>query len=99
MQASIICRIETRLAHYRLRLFLPGIVDYNSSTDSAAVRFRSHQLYFQPVVIAANVISQQGRRLVEIDDKNVDIAVVVEISKGASTAAVCRGNSGTGLFD
>jgi hypothetical protein len=50
-------------------------------------------------VIASYVIPEQGGRFIEIDDKNIDVTIVVEIPKGASAAAVRRGYSRARFFD
>src|SRR5262245_26423902 len=41
------------------------------------------------MVLGLHIITQQRGRLVEIDDKKVEVAVVVEIAKRAAAAAMC----------
>src|SRR5258708_28367963 len=54
---------------------------------------------FRSVGLPAEVIAQQRRRLVEIDNQDVDIPVVVEVSKRASPTTVCRRYTRTSLLD
>jgi hypothetical protein len=37
---------------------------------------------------AWHVIAQKRRRLIQIDDEDVQVAIIVKISKGATTAAM-----------
>lgn len=54
-------------------------------------------LHFDPVVVAEDVVSEQRRRLVEIEDHEVQVAIVIEIAHAAAAAGVRRGNTRTGV--
>src|SRR5258708_36943052 len=96
MQAGIVAGIETGLADNRLRLRLASIVDEYAGANRAAVRFHAFQLYFEPVVFSAYVVSKKRRRFIQVDHENVDVSVVVEISNGAAPATVCGSDTGAG---
>src|SRR3954469_22691817 len=87
------------MTKYFLRLLLAAVTDCDARANGAAVGFGSYQLYFEPVIIAAYIVSQQRGRLVHVHDQNIRVAIVVEVSKGATTASVCRRNTGTGLIE
>ena len=88
MQARIAAGVKAGLTQDRLRLFLASIMDKNSSSDAASIGLNTFQFHFNPVGLATEVIAQQRRRLVEIDDKYVDIPIIVKVPKSASPAAV-----------
>ena len=53
----------------------------DTSADGAAIGFGSDQFHFDPMIgLIADVIAQQGRGLVQINDQDVDIPVVVEVA-------------------
>src|SRR6266478_3919618 len=90
MQAGIAAREKAGLTQDRLRLGLASIMDKHPGSNGASIGLYTFQFHFDPVGLPAEVIAQQRRRLVEIDDQYVDIPVVVEVSESASPAAVCR---------
>src|SRR5919197_1739837 len=60
---------------------------------------RAHQFHFQPVAIPAEIISQERRGLVDIRDQDVEIAIIIEISKRSATAGVRLGNARAGSVE
>ncbi len=48
---------------------------------------------------AVGVVAQQRWRLIHIDDQNVDVTIVVEVSKGAATAGVKCRDAGSRFID
>src|ERR1700735_4859167 len=97
MQAWIVARIVAGLAEYRLRLYFFAVVDQHAGSDRTAIRFHTLQLHFQPALFDCYVISQKRGRLIHVDDENVEVAIVIEVSEGASPATVRRGNAVTRL--
>src|SRR5947209_1923749 len=63
-------------------------MDRRSCANRAAVRLNTLQFDFDPVILAAYVVSQQGRWLVQIHDHDIQIAVVVEVTESTAAAAV-----------
>src|SRR6185369_4839656 len=97
MQPGIVARIKARLAQHSLGLYLAPIADQDPRANRASVRLDSLQLDLDPVLLAAQVITQQGRGFIEIDDQNIHITIIVEIAEGAPATAVHLGNARTGL--
>src|SRR5260370_11422462 len=99
MQAGIAAREKAGLTQHGLRLCLASIMDKHSSSNGASIGLYTFQFHFDPVGLPAEVIAQHRRRLVEIDNQDVDIPVVVEVSKRASPTTVCRRYPRTSLLD
>src|ERR1700737_4970992 len=97
MQTRIVARIIAGLAEQRLRLHFVAVVDQDSGSNRAAVGFHALQLHLQPVLLDRRVVSQKRGRLIQVDDQNVQVAVIVEVSEGTSTAAVRHRDSFTSL--
>ena len=75
-------------------------MDENSGSDGTAVRLDAFEFHLDPMSrVPAQVIAQQRGRLIQIDDEDIHISVVVEVSKSASAAAVGRGNARPGLLN
>src|SRR5215475_8638804 len=51
------------------------------------------------MMAAANVVAEQGWRLVLIDDEDVDVAVVIEIAERNAAAGMHFGDGGSGLVE
>src|SRR4029077_18188907 len=90
-------RIKARLARDALRLRFFAVMDDDARADGAAVRRGTDELHLQPVVRAANVVAEEGRRLIEIHNENVYGADVIEIAEGGAAAAVFVENGRTGF--
>src|SRR5215467_16249010 len=71
----------------------------DASPYRAAIGFRALELNFDPVRLPGEVVSQQRRRFVEVDDDHVHVAVIVKISEGATAAAMRSSNSRTCFHD
>src|SRR5436309_6906994 len=103
MQPQIIRGVKARLAQHLLRLNPASISGSHAGSNRAAVRFHSDQLDLQPMVVASQIVAQQRWRLVEVDDQDIDIAVVIEIAECAPPAAMGFGYRGacgaTQLFE
>ena len=99
MQTRVVAGKKAGLAQHGLRLGLAPIVDENSGSSGAAIGLYALQLHLDPVRLAAQVIAQQRRRLVEINDQYVDIPVVVEVPKSASSTTVGLRNARAGLLE
>src|SRR5580658_8604782 len=97
MQAGIVTGIVAGLTEYGLRLCLAAIVGQHPRPDRAAVGCHSFEFHLDPVLFSFDVISQQGWRFIHIDDEDVEISVIVEISEGAAAAAVSVGHAGPSL--
>jgi len=88
MQAGIVTGIVTGLAQHGLRLYLATIVGQHPRSNRAAVGFHSFEFHLDPVLFSLDVISQQGWRFIHIDDEDVEISVIIEISEGAAAAGL-----------
>src|ERR1700712_3455989 len=98
MKSAVIHGIKTRLSHDGLSLHLSAIFDHDPRSNRAAIRFGPDEEHFKPIQLALEVVSKQGRGFVQIDDYHIDVSVVVEITKGAASTAMCCGNPRTRLF-
>jgi len=78
------------LVDHFLKLLLLPIAGQHTRTDRTAIAAGSDQLHLNPAGIASKVVGQQGGRLVEIDNQDVEIAVIIEIAKGTAAAGVQR---------
>src|SRR5437867_10022437 len=54
----------------------------NPRADTRAVGFHSDRLYLKPVRSGRLVATQELRHIVDTVDKNIDVAVIVEVAKG-----------------
>src|SRR5208283_943426 len=55
------------------------------------------KLQLQPVMLSFQIVSQQRRRLVHIQDQNVQVSIVVEIAEYAAAARVWSRNTRAGI--
>ena len=99
VQPQVVHGIEAGLAQHFLSLPLVAVIRRDPRADRAAIGFHADQFHFQPVMIAAHIVAQQRRRLVEIDDQDVDVAVIIEIAKRAAAAGMDGGYARPRLFD
>ena len=98
VQAPVIHRQEAGLSDNLLDLLAAAITDQRTGADSASVGFGGIQLHLEPAVIPFDVIAQERRWLVEVDDQNIEIAIVVEVTEGAAAAAVGGAYAGAALL-
>src|ERR1700690_524148 len=98
MQPRIVRRVKARLAGERLRLNLFSVMDQHARANCAAVGNGANKFDFQPVMRTSNIVAKERGRLVQVDDQDVEIAVVVKIAERASAAAVNIRERGPGLF-
>jgi hypothetical protein len=99
VQAGITAGIKTTLTENTLSLDFSAIMHENAGPDRAAVGLYALELHLNPIWFSLNVIAQQRRWFVQVDDENVDVAIVIEIAKGTSPAAVGCGNARASHFD
>src|SRR6266568_32436 len=99
VEPEVVNREVRRLAQDFLRLYLVAVPNRDPATDGAAVRLDARQLYFDPVVVAREVVAQQRRWLVVIHDQDVDVAVVVKVSECATAARVQGLHARPGILD
>jgi hypothetical protein len=59
--------------------------------------FYSLKSNLDPAVAGRGVVAQQRRRLIDVHDQDIHIAVVIEVAKGKAAAAVAGNDTGTGL--
>src|SRR5438034_4419816 len=71
----------------------------NARSDGTAIRFCAFELNLNPVLFPREVVSHERRRFVEVDDDHVDVTVIIEISEGATAAAMRGGNARAGFAD
>ena len=88
MQPEIIAGKKARLALNLLGLGCISCLDDDPSADGTAIGVRTNEFHLQPAVPGQNVIPKQGRWLIQIDNQDVEIAIVVEITEGAASADV-----------
>ena len=89
--------MKARLAKNDLCLAPSAVFRHDRCPDRAPVGLGPYQLDLQPVRLPGNVVPEQRGRFVEVDDEDVDIAVVVEIAEGAAPAALAVVNCSPGL--
>ena len=68
-------------------------MDQNAGADGAAVGLHAFEFHFEPICLAAEVVPQERRGLVQVDDEYVQVAIIIEVAKGTATAAVRGGYS------
>ena len=88
MKQRIVDREEARLAEELLHHGTAFNLQRNAGAYGASVGSAADKFDLEPVAAAAEIVPQQRRWLVEVDDKGVEIAVVVEVSDGKTAAAV-----------
>src|ERR1700704_817917 len=88
MQAEVILGHEAGAAHYFVYLRMFGGDYTDARADGAAIGFCAYALDFEPVVFGGGIIAEERGRFVHVDDGDVDVSVVVEISEGGASAAV-----------
>src|ERR1019366_631227 len=98
VQAPVIHRQEAGLPGHRRELLAAAITDQRAGADGAAVGFGGVQLELEPAVVPFDVIAEQRRWFVEVDDQNIEIAIVVEVTEGAAAAAVGGAYAGAALL-
>src|SRR4029077_16374329 len=82
-----------------MRLFLTGnFCDTgDASADAAAVGFCADRADFDPIVFVGGVATDEVRRCVDAIDDEVEVTVVVEITKGAAARRSCGRDAGAGI--
>src|SRR5258708_34717560 len=98
MEAGIITRIEAGLAEYRLSLHPISIVNKHTSANGDSIGFDTFQFHLEPVSFPTAIVAQQRRRLIQVHDENVHIAIVIEVSKSTATTAMPGDNSEASRF-
>ncbi len=88
VQPAVVDREIGGLAQHFLRLHRIAVAHRDPRADGAAVGFDARQLDLEPVVAAGHVVAQERRRLILIDDQDVDVAIVIEIAEGTAAAGV-----------
>src|ERR1035437_7331940 len=86
----------TGLTEYLLRLHLAAVASQDARPDGAAVALYALKTDLDPVVAGRSVVAQQRRRLIDVHDQDIHVAVVVEVAKGQAAAAVAGGGTGGG---
>jgi hypothetical protein len=99
VQAGIVAGIEATLTHNALGLRFPTVMDENTGSNGASVGLNPLKLNLDPIGISAYIVAQQGRRFVQVYDQDIDVTVVIEVSKRTSPAAMGRGHAGAGRVD
>ena len=99
MQTAIVGGVEARLRRDVLRLRAAAVSRDHARADGAAVRLHAHQQDLQPVAASGDVVPQQRRRFVHVDDDHVHVAIVVEIAECATPARVRRRHAGARFLD
>src|ERR1700761_3237035 len=66
-------------------------------SDGCAIALGSQQFDLDPVLLVAAIISKQRRRVVHIENQNVDVAIVVVVSKRGAAAGILFAYPGTHL--
>src|SRR5208282_6232012 len=93
MEPRVITRVVARLADERLSLEFISVMRDHSSSNRAAIRFHSLKLDLEPVLFALKIVADKRRPLIHVHDKNVQVAVVIEVAKCATAAAMSRRNT------
>src|SRR5437588_5877122 len=94
MQPRIITREKARLTEQGLRLCLAAVVRQDASSYRTAIGFCTFELNLNPIRLPREVVSQERRRLIKINNDDVDVAIIVEIAEGAAAAAMRGCNAG-----
>ena len=58
----------------------------SARANRAAITLRANQFEFDPIVLISPVISQERRSVIHVEDHDVDVSIVVVISKSAAAA-------------
>src|SRR5256885_9468291 len=62
--------------------------DFDSRANAVAIAFHSHCLDQNGIAGVAAVVSQQLRRAIKIIDHDVDVTVVIDVTKGGAATGV-----------
>ena len=81
MQPPVVDRKVRRLRQHGLHLLASPYVATTCAPIALRLDCNAHQQDLQPVACPAQIVAQQRRRLVEIHDQNIDIAVIIEIAE------------------
>ena len=98
VEAAVVHRQEARLPGDLLDLLAAAVPDQGAGADGAAVGFGGVELLLEPAVVAFDVVAQERGWFVEVDDENIEIAIVVEIAEGAAAATVRGAYAGPALL-
>src|SRR5580692_8083741 len=88
VQARIVRRVKAGLAEDFLCLYLFSVAHEDAGSDGAAIGLGADEFYFEPVIVAADVVAEERRNFAHVDNENVEIAVVIEIAESTSAAGV-----------
>ena len=94
VQALVVRGVEAGLARHFLYFAGAWCLDGDSCANRRGGASRARQHDRQPVPPRCQIVSHQRRRLVQVDDHRVDVAVVVEIAERRSAAGVGGGHCG-----
>src|SRR5258708_37517716 len=88
MESGIIAGDVTGLAKQLLRLDFFPVAHKHAGSNRASIRLASDEFDLKPMLVRGGIIAHEGRGLVAIHDDDVQIAVIVEVSEGATAAGV-----------
>ena len=80
MESGIVAGVIAGLTYKCLRLNLVAVVSQDAGTDCTSIRLHALQLYLQPVLADFQIVSQQRRWFIHIDNQHIHVAVVVEVA-------------------
>ena len=60
----------------------------HSGADGASIGLHAFEQDLDPVVVAGDVVTQQRGRFVEIDDEDIEVAIVIEVAERATAAGM-----------
>ena len=87
VHAQVVLRIVAAAAAYFLHLRRAARGDAHARADRAAIRRDAHELQRQPVPsMLASIEAEEVRRVVDVVDEHVDVAVVVEVGERGAAA-------------
>ena len=84
MNAEIVLRKIAATAADFGHLFLAARFDFDAGADGTSVTSRAFQPEADPMVRLAGVVPEEAGTAVEVDDENVEVAVIVEVRDGGA---------------
>src|SRR5690348_10707691 len=87
MQAEIVLRAKTSAASHLLYLAAVVRLQNHTGADGGTIGSCSNQLHQQPRVGWRRLVAKQGRRIVQVVDRDGDASGVEDIAKGRTPAA------------
>ena len=97
VEAEVALRHDAGAAVYFIHLNMLAGDDAGAGADGGAIALGADEFEFDPVLLVAAVVAQQGWKVVEVEDEHIHAAVVEVIAEGRAATGETLADAGAEL--